>query len=146
MNFEQDSLYLILDRLGPGNCSSMLCTSQSPAPQWCRAEVEVDHHRENMVVYHYIDKFWTVDQHAEVIIMLIDVDHRGRDGCWSLHWSMLIKIMIMLIKITIMSHVEHGTDGDQTTLVISKLVYAPEAKASLLNSSWCWLPSGVTQW
>ena len=55
---------------------------------------------------------------------------------------MLIKIMIMLIKITIMLIIMVEMFA---TFVMSKLVYAPEAKASLLNSSWCWLPRRMAQ-
>ena len=80
-----------------------------------------------MAVDHYIDH----------------VDHHGRDDCWSLHWSMLVKIMIMLIKITIMLIIMVEMFA---TFVMSKLVYAPDAKASLLNSSWCWLPRSLAQW
>ena len=51
---------------------------------------------------------------------------------------MLIKITIKLIMLIIMVEMA-------ATFVMSKLVYAPEAKASLLNSSWCWLPRRMAQ-
>ena len=52
--------------------------------------------------------------------------------------EMLIKITIKLIMLIIMVEMA-------ATFVMSKLVYAPEAKASLLNSSWCWLPRRMAQ-
>ena len=74
----------------------------------------------------------------------------GWDASWDrlLSWLAVYQISPTMCRVTHMEYklimliimVEMAA-----TFVMSKLVYAPEAKASLLNSSWCWLPRRMAQ-